>query len=141
MPMPSYQSVLEKERERDVQNQPDASPATTAQRRFPSQSRQPNGVPYMMPRQPMGTMGPSMGWQRQIQEQSFFLEIMRMPPRILDQVKEDLGLAGKELTAMTFDEKWRLVLALRQRSAARPTLRRSGYICGAFHARFHTKRG
>ncbi|KAK0466752.1 uncharacterized protein EV420DRAFT_1505159 [Desarmillaria tabescens] len=74
--------------------------------------------PSMMPRQPMGPMGP---WtdQRHAQEQSFLSEIVRIPPNLVSQLKQELGLDGKEPSAMTFDEKRRLVEAHRQRSVAR----------------------
>ncbi len=58
----------------------------------------------MMARQPMGPMGPGID-QRHVQEQSFLSEIMRIPPNMVGQLKQELGLDGKEPTAMTFDEK------------------------------------
>ncbi|KAK0489386.1 hypothetical protein IW261DRAFT_412421 [Armillaria novae-zelandiae] len=74
--------------------------------------------PSMMARQPMGPMGPGTD-QRHVQEQSFLSEIMRIPPNLVAQLKQELGLDGKDLTAMSFDEKRRLVEAHRQRSARR----------------------
>ncbi|KAK0215882.1 hypothetical protein EDD85DRAFT_798607 [Armillaria nabsnona] len=54
------------------------------------------------PRQPIG--GPGID-QRHVQEQSFLSEIMRIPPNLVAQLKQELDLDGKEPTAMTFDEK------------------------------------
>ncbi|KAK0215884.1 hypothetical protein EDD85DRAFT_444888 [Armillaria nabsnona] len=68
-----------------------------------------------MSRQPMGPMGPGTD-QRHIQEQSFLSEIMRIPPGLVARLKQEVGLDGKEPTAMTFDEKRRLVEAHRQRT-------------------------
>ncbi|KAK0501758.1 hypothetical protein EDD18DRAFT_748092 [Armillaria luteobubalina] len=72
----------------------------------------------MMPRQRTGLLGPGID-QRHVQEQRFLTEIMRIPPNLVAQLKQELGLDGKEPTAMTFDEKRRLVEAHRQRSARR----------------------
>ncbi|PBK99950.1 hypothetical protein ARMGADRAFT_524631 [Armillaria gallica] len=44
------------------------------------------------------------------------VEIMRIPPGLVAQLKQELGLDGKEPTAMTFDEKRRLVEAHRWRT-------------------------
>ncbi|KAK0215003.1 hypothetical protein IW262DRAFT_1404295 [Armillaria fumosa] len=74
-----------------------------------------NPSPSLMARQPMGPMGPGTD-QRHVQEQSFLSEIMRIPPNMVGQLKQELGMDGKEPTAMTFDEKRRLVEAHRQRS-------------------------
>ncbi|KAK0215005.1 hypothetical protein IW262DRAFT_256943 [Armillaria fumosa] len=112
MPMPSYQSKFEKEREKDRQNQ---SPASLGG---------PNGgpslprlsSPSMMPRQHTGLLGPGID-QRHVQAQSFLTEIMRIPPNLVTQLKQELGLDGKEPTSMTFDEKRRLVEAHRRLSA------------------------
>lgn len=57
--------------------------------------------------------------QRHVQDQSVLSEILRIPPAVAGQLKQELGLDGKELTALTFDEKRRFVEAHRQRSAAR----------------------
>ncbi len=63
-----------------------------------------NPSPSMMARQPMGPMGPGTD-QRHVQEQSYLSEIMRIPPNMVGQLKQELGMDGKEPTAMTFDEK------------------------------------
>ncbi len=52
----------------------------------------------------MGPMGPGTD-QRHVQEQSYLSEIMRIPPNMVGQLKQELGMDGKEPTAMTFDEK------------------------------------
>ncbi|KAK0466751.1 uncharacterized protein EV420DRAFT_646675 [Desarmillaria tabescens] len=110
MSMPPYQSVHEKEGEKND----DATQAATnsAQSRFSSRSYP---VPPAMPRQPLGP-GTDL---RHAQEQSFLSEIVRIPPNLVYQLKQELGLDGKEPNAMTFDEKRRLVEAHRQRSVAR----------------------
>jgi len=115
MPMPSFQSRFEKEGEKDGQNQSPA-PLHGPNGGMPPPPRLPS--PPMMARQPMGPMGPGID-QRHVQEQSFLSEIMRIPPNMLGQLKQELGLDGKEPTAMTFDEKRRLVEAHRQRSVRR----------------------
>ncbi|KAK0188435.1 hypothetical protein F5146DRAFT_665719 [Armillaria mellea] len=52
--------------------------------------------------------------QQHIQEQSLLSEIMRIPPPLVARLKQEVDLDGKGLTAMTFDEKRRLVEAHRQ---------------------------
>ncbi|SJL13837.1 uncharacterized protein ARMOST_17286 [Armillaria ostoyae] len=102
MQRPSYQSVLE----RDGQN-------SKTERRSTRLHSNSGSMPPS--RQPMGPMGPGTD-QRHIQEQSYLSEIMRIPPNLVAQLKQGLGLDGKEPTAMTFDEKRRLVEAHRQRT-------------------------
>ncbi|KAK0188433.1 hypothetical protein F5146DRAFT_665650 [Armillaria mellea] len=109
MPMPSYQSKFEEETEKDGQNQSSASLGG------------PTSGSSIMARQPMGLMG-LMGPgtdQRHVQDRALLAEITRIPPNLVGQLKQELGMDGKEPIAMTFDERRRLVEAHRQRSVRR----------------------
>ncbi|PBK69002.1 hypothetical protein ARMSODRAFT_171359 [Armillaria solidipes] len=106
MQRPSSQSVLE----RDGQN-------GKIQRRS-TRLHSNSGIP----RQPIGGPGTD---QRHIQEQSFLSEIMRIPPGLVAELKQELGLDGKDPTAMTFDEKRRLVEVHRQRTQGNLPCRRT----------------
>lgn len=70
----------------------------------PQSNMMPNPSPSLMARQPPGPMhpGPDM---RQIQENSVNNELQRIPQPILSALKQEAGLADKDLPSLTLEDK------------------------------------
>lgn len=88
------------------------NPAFQQLHRPPSRTASPSNImtqpsPSMANRQPQGGMP--------AQEASLNNELARMPPQLVTALRQELGLADKDLQSLTIEDKQRLVTLARQR--------------------------